>query len=473
MTKDSSQPSCSVELLRTVPELADVPADQLKWFLENAECTSMKRDEVLFKPGDPIDYLRVVIQGKMRFYQIQKDSMRTIGEFEAPYITGVLPYSRLKESTGHGVVLEDALFLLLHRDRFPEMIQQQYELTAAFVHYMTSRVRSFTTFQLQNEKLMSLGKLSAGLAHELNNPASAVVRSAQELKKHLQMTPQGFKKVTALRMEPEVVDSLNTMLLEKVAALDDVQELSLMDRTDREDELADWLEDHGVEDGYEFSADLVDFGFEVSDLESVLAQTADHQFEPVLSWIHSNLVTEKMVRDIQDASERISELVKSVKSYTHMDQSQDNQTVDLHKGIKNTITMLQHKIRKNNMVIEKDLSAELPRIEGYPGEINQVFTNVIDNAMDATAEVSEPRITIKTTTDGEFVRVFIQDNGPGIPEDILQRIFDPFFTTKSVGEGTGMGLDVVKKIMEHHNGKVVVNSEPGKTVFELCFPIKS
>ena len=156
-----------------------------------------------------------------------------------------------------------------------------------------------------------------------------------------------------------------------------------------------------------------------------------------------------------------------------MDQSPDKQTADLHKGLRNTITMLQHKIKKHSLEIDKDLQEGLPHIQGYPGEINQVFTNILDNAMDAISETENAKIELRSTSDGEFVRIFIQDNGPGIPADILEKIFEPFFTTKNVGEGTGMGLDVVKKIMDHHNGKVVVNSKPGNTIFELCFPINS
>ncbi|MEM9023686.1 MAG: HAMP domain-containing sensor histidine kinase, partial [Bacteroidota bacterium] len=182
-------------------------------------------------------------------------------------------------------------------------------------------------------------------------------------------------------------------------------------------------------------------------------------------------VTERMVGEIEEASNRIAELVLSVKSYTHMDQAQDKQPVNVHQGIKSTVTMLAHKVKKGNITIEKEFQEGLSTVMGFPGEMNQVFTNILDNAIDALRDREGAKIVIKTVADNDFLRVYFRDNGPGIPEDVMQKIFDPFFTTKAIGEGTGMGLDVVKKVMDHHNGKVEVKSEPGATEFCLCFPI--
>jgi len=464
--------SCTTSTFRQLKELAEVPEEQLEWLLAHGSCLVVAKDDQLFKPGDPTDTLQIVLEGKMRFYMVQQGEQRIIGEFDAPYISGVLPYSRMVETSGFSVALEDTHIFCVHRDHFPEMIRENYELTAAFVHQMTTRVRNFTALQQQDEKLMSLGKLSAGLAHELNNPSSAVIRSAQELKKHLHVVPENFKNVIKIRMEEAEIDSVNKMLFEKIAALDNVKELSLMERTDLEDELANWLEDHGVEDGYALSENLVDFGFSEDDLRYVLEHTSESHFVPVINWVNSNLVTERMVMEIEEASNRISELVRSVKSYTHMDQSKDKQPVDVHNGLKSTVTMLAHKIKKQQLVLDKQLQEDLPEVMGFPGEMNQVFTNILDNAIDALKDIEGAKLTIKTVADNDFLRVYIRDNGPGIPEDVVDRIFDPFFTTKGIGEGTGMGLDVVKKIMEHHRGKVEVTSEPGATEFCLCFPIK-
>lgn len=466
------QVSCSIPTLRQIDDLKDVPEEQLQWMLSRGSCLQIPKDEQFFKAGDLIDHLQIMLQGKTRFYREQGGQRLVVGEFEAPRIAGVLPYSRMTQANGFGVTLEDVKMFTLHREHFPEMIREHHELTAAFVHNMTNRVRTFTAFQQQNEKLMSLGKLSAGLAHELNNPSAAVVRSAQELKKHLTAIPTSFKQVISIRMSEEEVDAVNELLFQKIDALSNVQELSLMDRTEREDDLAAFLEDQGVEDGYELSENLVEFGFSEDDLQQVLDRTSADHFVPVMHWINNNLVTDRMVSEIEEASNRISELVSSVKSYSHMDQSQDKQAVDVHHGLKSTMTMLAHKVKKQSLTVEKDLQADLPKIQGYPGELNQVFTNILDNAIDALEGIEQAKLRIKTTFDGEFVRIYIHDNGPGIPTDVLNKIFDPFFTTKAIGKGTGMGLDVVKKIVDRHRGKVEVASSPGSTEFCICLPIK-
>ena len=192
-------------------------------------------------------------------------------------------------------------------------------------------------------------------------------------------------------------------------------------------------------------------------------------FEPAIEWMESVLTTEKMVGEIKEASDRISKLVKSVKSYSHMDRAGDQEPTNVHVGIHNTLTILNHKLKKNKVALVEKLDPELPNINASVGELNQVWTNVIDNALDAMEEGGTLSITTRTV--GDFVRVNIGDSGPGIPEDIKGRIFDPFFTTKDVGKGTGMGLEVVKRIIDSHNGSITLESEPGNTNFEFCFPI--
>ncbi|MEM9390845.1 MAG: HAMP domain-containing sensor histidine kinase, partial [Bacteroidota bacterium] len=192
---------------------------------------------------------------------------------------------------------------------------------------------------------------------------------------------------------------------------------------------------------------------------------------PVINWLNQVLTTEKLVNEIEDASQRINDLVLSVKSYTHMDQAPEKHPVDIHKGIHNTLTMLKHKIGKGGIEVETILS-ELPAVPLFVSEMNQVWTNLIDNAIDAMEDSNTKKLNIETLRDGDFVNINITDSGKGIPEDILDKIFDPFFTTKPVGKGTGLGLDVVQQIISQHNGAIKVNSKPGKTTFNICLPIK-
>jgi signal transduction histidine kinase len=458
-------------ILSDLKEFENVPADQVKWMVDNGFTKNFNKGEFAFEPGDPINELRIILDGKFLGYGIQNGQRKEFGYFEKNLITGVLPYSRLKDAGAYAEALEPSNIFYLHKDHFPHMIRECHELTTALVHFMTSRVRDFTAFQLQNEKLMSLGKLSAGLAHELNNPVSAILRSAVKLKEHLRLLPKGFKDVIKIRISDEQVDKVNSLLFKKIDV--GIQELSLMEKTDLEDEIAGWLEDNGIEDGYDMAENLVDFGFKTDELEMIKNEVTEAHSLPILNWIENNLTTEKMVDEIADASERISDLVKSIKSYTHMDQSLDRQKVDLHKGLRNTLRMLEHKSKKKGMLVDLNLDENLPEIDGFPGELNQVFTNLIDNAFDAMEESSEKVLNIATHRQNGNVHVHIKDTGPGIPEEIKSRIFDPFFTTKDVGKGTGLGLDIVKKIIEQHKGRIEFNSSTEGTEFKLILPISS
>jgi signal transduction histidine kinase len=337
---------------------------------------------------------------------------------------------------------------------------------------MTSRVREFTQLQQQNEKMMALGKLSAGLAHELNNPAAAIVRSSESLKNHLQLLPRTFKDVIAIRMTDEQVDAVNNRLFEKLKNFDrSGNTLSLMERASCEDDLTDWFDDHGIENALEIAENFVEFGFNEDDFDFFVEHIPEKDLQPVIRWINNNLVTEKMVADIHDAAERIGNLVASVKNFTHMDRSPDKQLADLHSGIRNTLTMLNHKVKKAKIEYKEDFDLSIPPVKILVSELNQVWTNLIDNALDALEKNENPTLTIKTKAENGFIKVHIIDNGPGIPKDIQSKIFDPFFTTKEMGKGTGLGLDVVNRIVAQHNGKVTLNSGPGNTDFEVCIPI--
>ncbi|MCB0737129.1 MAG: GHKL domain-containing protein, partial [Bacteroidetes bacterium] len=425
----------------------------------------------LFQNGVDADYLLIVLSGNYMIYIDRQGKRREISDMPAGNITGVLPYSRMVKAGGNAQCIEESEVIFVHRDHFPEMIKEHYELTQAFVHVMTNRIRRFSVLQSQNEKLMSLGKLSAGLAHELNNPASAIVRSSDTLRSHLKAQPEKFKRTIKIKMTEEQIDAINDVVFNKIDG-HKASCLSLMARTDIEDELTDWLEDHGIEDAYEIVENLVEFGFTVEELDDILDSTGPEHLAPVIHWIESNLSIEKMVEEIQDASHRISELVKSIKSYTHMDQSGDRKPIDVHDGLRSTCIMLKHKFNKSQTELVETFAENLPKVKALPGELNQVWTNIIDNALDVLDDVENSKLTISTRQDREFVRVSIIDNGPGIPNDILNRIFDPFFTTKELGKGTGLGLDVALKIVQQHNGDIKVRTEPGRTEFEICLPVE-
>ncbi len=456
--------------LKKIEDLKGVPEQDLIWLIENSFFFKLKAGELLFKPGDAIDNMHIILEGKIAAKVVQNNQQKVAAIIGQGSFTGLLPYSRAKEATGYGEALEDTLILSLHRDKLKEMIHDHHDLTSALVHVMSSRIRTFTKFRQQNEKMMALGKLSAGLAHELNNPSAAVVRSASELHKHLRYVPEGFKKVIAISMSEEEVDKVNDIIFNRLSQ--GTVELSLMERSSRVDELIDWLDDQDMDDSDEMAENLVDYGVSVDDLEEIQDTVHNKDLGAVLRWLTQVLTTEKLVDEIQNASQRINDLVGSVKSYTHMDQANERQFVDLHSGINNTLKMLNHKIRKSSIEIERDFMEGEFKAMVYPGEMNQVWTNLIDNAIDAMEDSSGRALTIRTKKDHEFVNIYVEDSGSGIPEDIQDRIFDPFFTTKQIGKGTGLGLELVHQIVrEQHNGQIYIDSKPGRTEFMVCLPI--
>ena len=457
--------------LKLVTEFKSVPEDQLSWLAGKGYIRSFKDGDQVFRKGDDIEGFSIVLNGKLQLYMVQNGNRRDLGAYEPYEILGRLPYSRMKAATGEGYAVGNLEMLTLHRDLFPELISSCHDITEALVHNMTDRVRDFTKFQQQNDKMMALGKLSAGLAHELNNPSAAIVRSAQELKKRLQTAPIQFKRVLKIRTDDVVVDKLNAIVFSKIDN-HSKKTLSLIERTALEDELGDWLEQNGINEPWQMTETFADYGFTNDDFEQIKLLLRPEDLPSVLGWLNQVFSTERLVSEIEEASRRINTLVTSVKGYTHMDQAPEKQRVDIHDGIRNTLIMLNHKLKKAGIKVVEDFRHDPPEANILVSEMNQVWTNLVDNAIDAMEGMTTGVLEIKTERDREFSLVSITDNGPGIPKEIMDKIFDAFFTTKPIGKGTGLGLDVAQNIVSQHNGKIEVSSEPGKTTFKICFPTK-
>lgn len=456
-----------VSLLKEIEHFIDVPEEHLEWLAQNSSFIEYEPGEHIVQPGDDTSRMLIILEGSITIRLKQGNQFRNIGNFEKGDISGKLPFSRMSTALAYLTAIEKTSILRTEESLFPE-ISKRYELIEVFVHAMSDRIRRFTTVQQQNEKMVALGKLSAGLAHELNNPASAMVRGATELRKRLRTSPDKFKAVMSIRLTEEQVDAVNELVFRK-AEKGSTNQQSLMERTALEDELTDWMDDHGVDDGFEYAETFAEYCFQTEDLEFVLENVSEEFLPPVLGWIEDVLTTEKMVEEIEDSATRISDLVSSVKTYSHMDRGTDKEAVDLQKMMKSTITMLNHKSKQKKVQISTEIPNDLPQFCGFVSELNQVWTNLIDNAIDAVDEEGEIKITA-SSKNGHLILRF-NDNGSGIPEDIQSSIFDPFFTTKDVGQGTGLGLDVVHKIIEKHGGKIEVESRPGDTTFELTFPL--
>lgn len=458
------------DLIEIFESISKVNKAELQFLIDESDIRVYKEDEWLFQPDEPSDNMILILSGKVRVFRVQQGQGKELAVVGKGEITGLLPYSRLVSTKAHATIVKETTVLLFHRSKMQDLIRNNYSLTEALVHHMSSRIRSFTKFQQQSEKMMALGKLSAGLAHELNNPASAIVRSSKELQNHLKSLPNNFKKVMSIKMQPTEVDMVNDLLFDKLEHKEH-HTYSLIERQSLEDDLAECLEDKGVEDGYEIAENLIEFGFDCEDIDDIYDKAGEAHFPPVMKWVNDNLTTERMVTEIEDASTRIANLVNSVKNFTHMDQTPDKVKANIHEGIDNTLTMLNHKVKKNKIEIVRNYSADLPQPKIIISQLNQVWTNLIDNAIDAMEDSESPTLEIITIQEDDFVKTYLRDNGTGIPEEILSKIFDPFYTTKAVGKGTGLGLEVVKNIIESHNGSIKVNSKPGQTEFEVCLPI--
>lgn len=457
--------------LKSLEVFDNVPDEQLQWFIDNSDHEWFNADDFLLEPGKPLTGPHLIVSGAMHFYIVRDGGRNEYADFVKGDVTGYLPYSRGKVSIGYAQARIDTQLMSFRTDKMMEMIKNQFELTQALVHVMTNRVKNFTQIRQQNEKMMALGKLSAGLAHELNNPASAIVRDSISLKDHLKLNATTLKSLVTIKMDDDQADAMNEELF-KVLSVTDRPQLSLKERTQREDDIADWFDEIEVENSYTIAESFVDFNFTVDDLKSCAKHIPLQHVSAVFNCVSNLLVTERMVDDIQESSNRIATLVNSVKNFTHMDRGEDKQYADIHVGIRNTLTMLGHKVRSGNITVVEDYDLSLPKVNALIGELNQVWTNLIDNAIDAMEANGKGILTLKTERDKEFVQVFIVNDGPEIPEETLLKIFDPFFTTKPMGKGTGMGLETVQRIVQQqHNGSVKVKSTPQRTEFIVCFPI--
>lgn len=467
------KPDDLLDQLRRFDIFAEVPDDALQWLIDESSYFCIPENTTFFRDGDVIDHMQVVLTGGYVISRRREGRKRELGVWDAPYVAGILPFSRMKSASADGVTTAPTTILQLHRDCFVEMVNVSYELTQALVGVMSDRVRDFQQMQLMDEKLMALGKMSAGLAHELNNPASAMVRSGRELHRHLGQTPERFKEVVTMRVKEEAVDGVNAVMFERIEhrRKQGEDDLSLLEREERSDELLDWFEDRNIDEAEDVLETFVDWGFTPEHLEKIAKCLPEEAVPAVLWWIETNLTTESLVEEIQVASGRIAELVGSIKKYSHMDSEPSLEFTDVHEGLINTLTMLKFKFKKKGVRLKKEWDRDLPHIKVLAGELNQAYTNLIVNALDALPERKDGQLTIRTYRRRDNLCVDFEDNGPGIPEDIQSRVFEPFFTTKGIGEGTGMGLDIVRRVISHHGGTVNMESEPGRTCFRICFPL--
>jgi len=457
--------------LKAVTAFNDLPNEQLQWILDHSEYHEYEDGSQIKKTGDEADVMIIIVEGRITFYMDIHGRLVYYFSFandeQTGGVSGLLPYSRMKIYPGCSFATGKLRALLLHKKYFPELEQLNPGLIERLIGYMTERAKAFATLQTQQEKVHALGQLSAGIAHELNNPASAINRISSELNKRLKLNYELTEQLLRHNIDAAHVNSFKNLIEAK--QLIPKPRLSAIQSMERENEIIDWLDQAGFEESQQVSETFLEAGFAGRDLEDIRNSVSKEAFTQVIYWIENLLSSQRIAKDLEEASSRISFLVSAIKSHVHMDRTEELQPTDIHTGIESTLTLLGHKLREKNISVKKLFAENLPEVPAHVGELNQVWTNIIDNAVYAVDKSGE--IIIETSADGNNVTTKITDNGPGIPAEILSRVFDPFFTTKKVGEGTGIGLDLVSRIVKRHNGEIKVDSAPGKTRFCISIPI--
>jgi len=451
------------ELLR-VPAFADLPDDQIAWFLSQSQEIHAAAGDQYARQGDPADSMFVILEGQFE-WRGEFGGETVVFSSKAGDVTGVLPFSRMKQFTVTGRAVTDGRILRFPASLFPELVQKMPELTTRLVGMMSDRIRETTRLEQQRDRLASLGKLSAGLAHELNNPASAAKRATGQLRDILKKI-----KEASLELGKRDLSPAQKSEIEKVEALftqKDVVPPDPLTMSDLEDQIDSLLRSHGQNDLWQLAADLARRDIKPEVLESLFASLDADSARAALVRIAASVEVASLLHEIESSTSRISDLVGAIKEYTYMDQAAV-QNVDIIKSLETTLTILNHKL-KQGVVVKRDYQRVPLLVNSFGSQLNQVWTNIIDNAIDAMGGKGELRV--RTYRDGGCVVVEIGDNGPGISREVQPHIFEPFFTTKAVGEGTGLGLDTVQRIVKKHRGNIQVTSKPGDTRFQVWLPL--
>jgi signal transduction histidine kinase len=452
------------ELLQ-VPAFAELPEDQIEWFLNHSEEIHVHPGDAYIEQGAPADAMFVLLQGQVHA-RGELGGQSIVFTFEAGEVGGRLPFSRMKQFTFSARAATETRVLRFPAAQFPELVQHMPELASRLVGVMSDRIREATRIEQQQDRLASLGKLSAGLAHELNNPASAAKRATSQLRDTLKRIKESSHQLGARELTPAQkaeIEKLETFLLQQTGNAP----LSGLAASRREDEIDTILRSHGHNDQWQLAADLARRNVDPRVLDQLFVSMDAETARAALVRIAASLEVWSLLDQIESSTSRISDLVRAIKEYTFMDQSAV-QNVDIVKSLENTLTILNYKL-KHGVTVERDYGTVPLLVNSFGSDLNQVWTNIIDNAIDAMN--GKGTLRVRTYTEDNCAVVEIVDNGPGIPEDIQARIFEPFFTTKKVGEGTGLGLDTVQRIVKKHKGSIQVESKPGQTCFQIWLPL--
>ena len=459
--------------LRRLFLFEDLDDEQLAWVAANGDVVDCPAGTDVSVEGEPAECFFVLLEGTMTMSRLVGGSeVETVRTSHRGVYSGAVQFyfeDRLEQRYPATVrAVTDCRFLALPAGPFATVFRQWYPMAVHLLEGMFVGQRNSAELVGQRERLLALGKLTAGLTHELNNPAAAAARATEALRDRFTGMRHKLALLADGRLDGAVLRSLTALQEEFVAGIAGSRELSALERSDLEDDLGDWLDAAGIASPWELAGVFVAAGLGPGDLDRVAAAVAPAFVEPALRWLAYTVETETLLLEIADSTRRISGLVDAAKQYSQMDRT-PHQPTDLHAGLDATLVMLGGKIAPGITVV-KEYDRGLPDVPAYAGELNQVWTNLVVNALDAMA--GEGTLTLRTARDGDCALVEVADTGPGIPAELRDRVFEPFFTTKPVGQGTGLGLDVSWRIVvKRHGGDLRVTSVPGDTRFRVRLPL--
>jgi signal transduction histidine kinase len=452
--------------LKQVPLFKGLSDEDLFILCEMTGEVHLSAGEILFTEGSTGDQAYVIQEGQIEIYKSVGKREVLLAVRGPGEVIGEMSLLDAVPRNASGRARSECKLVAITHEQLDRLLSSSSSAAITMLHTITDRLKSSELLLQQSEKMAQLGMLTAGIAHEINNPVAAVQRGAVQLKDLIYQVQQAQLRLGEFGLTGEQWVHLYNLYSEKKEKNAPKENLDLLEQSDKESELADWLEDLGVEEAWDIASALIGMGIILNDLVELEGHFSPEQLQYGLSWMAAQAEMDALLAEIYIGAGRIADIVKALKTYVYLDQG-PTQRVDIHEGLENTLIILRSKLGRG-IKITRDYGQDLPEIDAYGSELNQVWTNIISNASEAMGEEGE--LILRTGRKNGWVYVEIQDTGPGIPEDIQGKIFSPFFTTKPVGQGTGLGLNISYNIIQKHGGEIRVFSQPGKTCFQVILP---